>query len=947
MKNTRTVRCKGGLKVMSWLLVLCMLTGLVPGGAAQGEARDTGRDIVYDFMLTKPDGALALTDARFATFDTAVDAGSAPWKYKSGHSANNSFTYTAHTGYGLYMENKSSGGVRELIIQVPASGYYQAEALAALWNQAAYASLTLVPSDEDGNRNDQLAPISLGTLDMYQEGVQSFGNSIILEKAWIDAGYYILSINLARIDSTIKYGVIDAIRLNWLDLDVEAEPPAPLAIGAEVRVPVQIAWPDQLESKISWDLVSVSGVDGSIAAVEPEEGNRELLVTGMSAGTTVAQVTVTCGDVSGTVNIPITVYNPVEPSGETYTYSFYKANSGVPIKAVDSFKRTTAGASGEYNPTRASAPWRFEGSADNAPFVLYTQHAYGTLMNVTADTSIRIRVPANGRYQAISQNWFWTSGGNLSVSIQSADKTGPFADKTLLKTFDTFQSTNGEYRQQTALGEVELTAGEYIVSYAVSKTSAAKTTQVAMSAFILKGLTNVALTVGAEPFVSMDSEETINVPLELSRSDGQTLDYAQADVSLEWNDSGVADAVAVKSADGIALQITGKQEGWAKLTATVTAPDGAAGSCEIAVSVSPDVTYDFMKTNPGSGNTDIATFTDFQTPIDAGSAPWIFGGIGGSAFFRYQSANFGLYMQGRTTYSLILSVPKAGTYQPVAYMYAYNLGSPLTTTLTPCDASGTASGAAISLGIINSNSQTIVEDLECPLTTCELEKGYYLLTMELKDRYAPGSTTGVRAAMNSFVLKGEKRASLTVSGQEELSVAQGRGDELALTIVRSDGAALEYSKLSVSFSHEPSGIVSAQARPANDGLSIAVTGNSQGKSSLTVVVTDQDGASGSLTLRVTVTPPASKPELKLSAAPRAFIARTAVQQLPLTITRSDGAAVDFSQLTFQVNAEPAGIAAASVSANASGASLKLEGLEDGSATVSRAPIRVRRRGSPM
>ena len=470
----------------------------------------------------------------FQDFGASLSAGSAPWKYLSGDTGGNSFTYIANADYGLYLEN---AGVRELVLHVPVSGYYQIEALAAWWARGSYAAMALTPSDESGAKTGD--PIALGTLDMYQEenGKGTFGHRAPLTQCRLEAGYYVLSMNLARVDGTRRFGVVDALRLNYLEMDVQAEAPAPVQEGARVRVPLSLRLADALDQEISCKAIQVKGLDKSIAAIQLDTDGKSLIVTGIGEGSGVAEIQLQAGGAAGVLYLPVAVYNPYTLSEDTYTYSFYKIDTGTDLKKVDNFNQTTTGASGEKNLMRESMPWRFDHSADNPAFQLINQHGYGALLSATKETSIRIRVPKSGRYQVISQNWFWTEGGELSIAIQSADGTGAYGNKTELGSFDTYLSKNGEnVRQQTPVNTVDLPAGDYIVSYGVAKTGSSGSPRVGISALILKGVPvekELVLAVSAPENLLVG--ESVKLPVSLTMAGGLPLDTSRYTITIEQN----------------------------------------------------------------------------------------------------------------------------------------------------------------------------------------------------------------------------------------------------------------------------------------------------------------------------------------------------------------------------------------------------------------------------
>ena len=450
------------------------------------------------------------------------------------------------------------------------------------------------------------------------------------------------------------------------------EAPEPIAIGETVEVPLNMTMltdPDQI---VEYERVSFDPADEAIATYESSGDRRSIRITGMEAGETTVAIRAGKGNLSGRYVLPVTVYDPEETAAENYLYTISKINTNQKLDTVTNFNMTTAGGTGELNPTKATAPWKYEGSADGAEFVAYSPDSYGALLGESAGTSLRIRVPKSGRYKMISLNWKQNEGGALSVYLTRADGTGPYARKTLLKSFDTYSEENEEDMQRrTLLGSVELLAGDYIVTYANRRSGGSGAARSAIAGLLLmqpEEPVSMQAKVKASQLVAKGA--SLSVPLDIQFTDG--MDPQEAEdfvVTAMPQEQGIVEATVVKDAGGVKLHLTGLEEGSTRLDLSVQAL-GLSAAASITVDVveqaggseARSLNYDFMKTNTGETK-DIAEFTSFDTSVAAKSDPWKYGGMTGG-FFRYAGTKaYGMYMQGLGSYSLILSVPASGNYR--------------------------------------------------------------------------------------------------------------------------------------------------------------------------------------------------------------------------------------------------------------------------------------------
>ena len=874
----------GNQRLLAWLLAVCMLTGMLPAApisAARASGGGEDKTISYDFMEFN-DGKSEISS--FTSFDIFTEeVNSAPWKYHS-NDVGGLFKYLT-TGYGIFISGGK--GTRRLMLQVPRSGYFQAEARIAYWmdgtTNTASVKMRLVPCSEEGTATGDA--IDLGCADSVYPDGSLYDQSALLKACYLDAGNYILEMEVDE----YKF-IINSFNLIQRELVIRSEAPAPVAVGETLHMPLSVSLPEDLETPVDMDAIQVSAEDVSVAQASVADDGQSLHIQGKAPGSTTLTVTVEKGGASEQITWPVTVYAPGESSQNTWEYNWNKVAKYSFLNTVDSFDKTSQGASGELVQTRESAPWRYEGAADSAIFQLNEPTGYCTLLGKTSGYSMRIRVPESGRYTAATRNWFWANGKNLSIYLRRADGKGPLAEDTLLGSVNTYDSaSNKDYARETELTTLNLAAGDYILTYVtdgantaihsfalkgqpVSSQSltpsaegivvsrdaqdsltltaarsdsapadyqtmearftysdpeiaeavaapgadgiqiqvtgkAVGTTEItvalsaedgALGSYVIPvtvedAPASVTLSVTAQPSAVVKAEESVRIPLTITKSDGSAVDFQGAVISASWDPEGIAEAAAVKSAEGVEIEVTGQSGGSAKLTVSVDC-GGTSASCDILVTVAranAPLVYDFVKPKPSDaafgsngllGLSAIPELADFSASISAGSAPWRYlsGDVGAASFCYIKGAAYGIYLQSTSTSmaarQIVIRVPEKGTYRAEFEGMVWNLGAYTTVSLIPCDASGTANGDAIPLGVADTydvSSSGLNKSIA--LKDVALEAGDYILNM------AATRIDGTRRnnIFNSFRLTPLK---LLVSVEAPAPVQQGGSIEAPLDI---------------------------------------------------------------------------------------------------------------------------------------------------------------------
>ncbi len=705
-------------------------------------------DVVYDWMKTNTYTGTNINISEFTDFQTSIDAGSAPWKFLANNSSG-TFIYT-NAGYGFFMKDR---GERKLVIYVPETNTYVPEVVVDLWTEGTTCIYSLTPSDEDGNVTGN--EFELGMINSAGPSGSEFV-TVAMDKVYVKKGYYVLTMTAGD----AKY-ISNSFTLRNQAVLLNTESPAPVAIGETLEIPVNASLLGE-ESTASFDRITFDAADTSIASFEGGADGKTMKIRGLKAGTTTVAVRVGIGDLSARRILSVTVYDADKTTDTAeYRYSFGKASTNQAMSEILSFNMTTAGADGEINPSRKTAPWRYEGSADAPTFIVYTPEGYGAFLSKTAGTSVKIRVPENGRFSFVSENWFQNEGGKLSVYLQRADGTGEYANKTLLGTIDTYtEKKQPEYLRRTKLGEVNLKAGDYIVTYVNEGDGRTAVGGIylmspkAQENFSIAPQTSAVATVG----------KVVRIPLNYTSALGTLPGDAGLSFNVTHSESGYADATVVIEGANAYLDIEGIAVGEMRLDIIASASGNTVADASVAISVieeiagvAGDLHYDFMKNNPGKDKVlDIITFENFDNSIAAGSAPWKFGNVNGGAFRYNGYETYAIYMQGQGSYSLVLQVPASGSYDIVAQMYDYSHSTKAYTSITPCDKNGGPLGAAIDLGIIETPT-TLGSRVDVPLGTQYLEAGYYLWTMTFKDAKCPyvddtGKTYAARAVIDGIKL---------------------------------------------------------------------------------------------------------------------------------------------------------------------------------------------------
>ena len=806
----------------------------IPVKVLEEQEPDTGkRDLVYDFMKTN-DGESNASD--FSSFEQSVQAGSDPWKYLT-NSSTGTFRYYS-TGYGFFMSGKGS---RKMVIHVPVAGSYQSAAAVGMWNEGGNVKISLTPSDQDGRESGDT--IELGGINTYRDTRGEWGVLQTMGPCTIEAGYYVL-------DFAVDSGkvIVDNFTLLRDQAKIGAEVPGPIAQGQTITLPLCIGMltDENAASNDPFDRAYLTGYDSDILSCEAGEDQRSIRITGLRAGsTTITVIAWKSGDKCVAV-LPVHVYDPDRTSEESYVYSLGKLPAGMAVSAVDSFNMTTAGAAGEINGAVSSAPWKYEGSADNAAFVAAGPGGAGAALAKTAGTTLRIRVPENGAYQVISQNWFQGDGGRLSVYLTRADGTGPYAERTLLKSFDTYASPDeSDKARRTLLTSAQLTAGEYLVTYRLEPSEGPITPKAYIGALILQGAGGEsALAVNADKSRNLRVGETLSVPVQVRLSDGVSLVGDELRIAATCSPEGIAEAMVIQENGGPAVQLTGLAEG--ECTLTVTAYwQNLSAELEIQVAVLPEsgvelrpISYDFMKTNDGTSP--ISSFTDFRKSVSAGSDPWKYLSSTTTSYFQYLSTGYGFFISGGGTRNLVISVPASGNYRAELAVGLWNEGVPVDVTLTPSDENGRAIGDAIPLGRVDTYKDTKGEwDVAMPLSSRYLDAGYYILSFDIG---------GGKCIVDRFDLTPTPWL-LSVQAGAPVVVANGAERAVALKL-DVDGAEAPVPGSAAAQTLDEN-IATVSIRAGTQGAELILTGRAPGETLVTVSA-GEGSNSAQLVLRVQV-----------------------------------------------------------------------------------------------
>jgi hypothetical protein len=240
-----------------------------------------------------------------------------PWYYVG--KGSNTFAHSKNNNFVIALSS-AVGAWGQLAVEVPASGLYQAISVSSIRNDGGMVRVWLAPTDAQNPR----APVySLGCIDSYSK-TQVLNTELKLGTRYIEQGAYILTyemvgINPANVSTAnfrfSEFKLVPAESAPSMQVEIGEVPEIAVTQSVSVDITGTISdgsWQDLYAAEITAEPEDTDIVS-AIVTTGADTLTRSLQLTGLSAGTTNINITVTLDGVEVyTVALPVTVY----PFGE-------------------------------------------------------------------------------------------------------------------------------------------------------------------------------------------------------------------------------------------------------------------------------------------------------------------------------------------------------------------------------------------------------------------------------------------------------------------------------------------------------------------------------------------------------------------------------------------------------------------------------------------------------
>jgi len=868
--NMKRTFNQGVKRAFAFVLTVCMLFSILPVGAFEApsgvKAQAASEVITYNF-LNRDAGTIEFivngqVNSKFTNYDH-IAKGEGKWKYYS-HDSTSSY-FRQNNTYGLYMNYSANNTKYKFLTYFDGNGYYSVDAKIGDWKEIGAAKLSLIPCDENGE--NQKAAITLGMIDGSSESNGAWNKLTHVGKVNMSAGYYILEISntYERISSSERHSimVLGSLDFTKLALDVNVEPPAPVAIGESVVTEIKLADASALNTPVECTAVSATSSIASFAL--NEDGNLEV-TAGDTAGKEVVAVTFTANGKTETVNMPIIVYDPADYTAATYEYKFYKGSKTTNLKdTMTSYNRTSAGATGEYKSAVASSPWKIGSSDFNMTFTNSHMYNYGIYVNgKNGAVKVHFYLPSSGNYNLFSTSRTHSAYNcPVSFSIQRADGTGKYAEETAIGSISVKGSAAARQTEDFQVGNtsLELEAGEYILTYNVQ---AANSYFFPLS-FRLVGLGDVGLGASVTaPTEPVEIGKTVSLPLAIAK--GDVIDYNSLKIdSVKSSDGEIVTATLEKdvAAKTAAIVLEGKKFGSTELTVALSA-SGYQGDVSFRVAaryaadaqpVGKNLVFNMLKGFIDNGVDTIETLTyDKVMSINADktSEPWaLFGrrpenvgelNAGGNAmsYVKYNYASYGIACWGcddenlPATAQLKLQVPTTGWYN-ISVTPLRNGGKAITQMNKYNAIENTVGDVVLASQILDVETSSGTGDIQLNSEPIELEAGEYI--------FEYGANTNNVIILNAINLEyiGKEPIIFKIEPQtSSAAVVAGKSIEMPVNITYTVGGTpveFDYTNAVVDVSSTDANVAVATANKTASGISFTVEGKTAGAASISATVT--------------------------------------------------------------------------------------------------------------
>lgn len=388
-----------------------------------------------------------------------------------------------------------------------------------------------------------------------------------------------------------------------------------LAVGSSRTTALQLV--NGNDEDVAFEMKNVSTVirDASIAKVtiDPNGGNN-LIVTGLAEGKTTIDVSVSInGSIAGTLAIPVTVLKEYAKTEQTTLhYDFMKLSQyyvdnkaqAYQPQSVINLEQTTKGHANEIYPTNSKQtdPWCYIASSvktSDFSFDPANSYVYGLKLDAAEKQSgwarLKIDVPADGLYQAVSSNSHWYMLGIVEFFLAPVNADDPMAAKYSLGVIDMYRKydTGGDAANwivKDRLGACMLSKGEYYLTYKVIGTSSPYASyQYFVSGFDLEPMGNSQeLTFTMAKTASLKAGTTYETGMSLTLSNGVAMNLSAADIQIQSQDNKIATAETMvdPSTKQVNLKVHGVSKGQTDIHVSVYMNGAKVGDRTISVTVS-------------------------------------------------------------------------------------------------------------------------------------------------------------------------------------------------------------------------------------------------------------------------------------------------------------------------------------------------------------------------
>ena len=266
-------------------------------------------------------------------------------------------------------------------------------------------------------------------------------------------------------------------------------------------------------------------------------------------------------------------------------------NTGTDVTTITSFEDLEEKTSNN----QVSDPWHYVGVGNGCGF-RFANGGYAMLISGNANApwaSVKLQVPQDGLYTAYSLHAYLSMSPIVEFFLAPEAAENPRAPEFLVNTVDFYgPQTGGTPKiQSVPLGTLELTAGNYILSYRIpGRNSACTGWNGCLRGFRLYKADSLASfrSLTAEPVPTLLLNGQATVPLTATMTDKSVNHLAGCEVQAVVRDADIAEAELIDNAYGLgkSLRISALSPGSTAVDVTVSKDGALLTSCQVPVTVS-------------------------------------------------------------------------------------------------------------------------------------------------------------------------------------------------------------------------------------------------------------------------------------------------------------------------------------------------------------------------